>query len=90
MGLKKPGAKEIRPPEVGPIWDPRSLRGGGHPGTRRVPLVNGGVYAHVGTQSGELCPEGARPEETRWRSVAGLTCKSIVRSGLRGKTNEPI
>ncbi|KAG8170471.1 hypothetical protein JTE90_019911 [Oedothorax gibbosus] len=35
-------------------------------------------------KDGELCPDRTRPEKLWWRSVAVLTCKSIVRSGSSG------
>ena len=36
-------------------------------------------------KDGELCLGKTKPEETLGRSVAILTCKSIVRPGYRGE-----
>ncbi|KAG8160598.1 hypothetical protein JTE90_012437 [Oedothorax gibbosus] len=84
--LNKPGGEmKYRPAEVGRIRDPRSLAGGAHRRPAAFHLWKWrSLSAHVGTRK---MVNYARTDEARGnsgRSVAVLTCKSIVRSGSSG------
>ncbi|KAG8171079.1 hypothetical protein JTE90_012209 [Oedothorax gibbosus] len=85
--LNKPGGEmKVQAGEVGRIRDPRSLAGGAHRRPAAFHLWKWrSLSAHVGTRKMvNYARTGRGQRKLWWRSVAVLTCKSIVRSGSSG------